>query len=623
MGNSQKAPLKEKPLPAQQVSIQELADGSLVLRSPEPFRGFEATLPERFARVAEDTPDAVFLTDAAVDGGRRTLTFREAKRRSDAIGAALLARGLGPERPLMILSGNSIEHALMLFGGMAAGVPVVPVSPGYSLMSRDHTKLKHVYELVRPAMVFAQSDGPFSSALRALDLSDTEVVVAESNCSFDRSTPFEDLSALGDEPSRRKRVEHTDADAPALYLFTSGSTAMPKAVIYTQRTIATGMEMTSQVLFRERMEADWTPPPRSRHAVDWLPWHHISGSTMLWSSASLGTTLHIDGGRPAPGQFDKTLSLLRTVSPCFYMNVPVGYRMLVAELEEDANLRRTFFADLDFLLYGAASLPADIYTRMQDLAVQTIGRRLLFLSAYGSTETCGSVTFTYFECDPTGLLGLPVPGVEIKLVPHGRVYECRVRGPNVTPGYLGSEPAKENAFDAEGFLRTGDLVDWAVPDRPEMGLAYVGRLAEEFKLSSGTWVSGSMIRAAVIDAAAPLVSEAVVVGPNRDFVALLIWLNEVGCRAKDDAFDPEQPWDSDAVVGEIRTAIDGYNERNTGSSKRVARITLITEPLSSDAGELSDKGSVNHRAVRERRAETVELLYSDPPGVEVISFESF
>jgi feruloyl-CoA synthase len=378
--------------------------------------------------------------------------------------------------------------------------------------------------------------------------------------------------------------------------------------------------MSDQILSQEIDEAFNADPEATRHVVDWLPWHHISGSTMLWGAVYSGVTFHIDSGRPVPGQFHPTLDLLRTVSPCFYLNVPVGYRMLVAELERDPELRRTFFADLDFLLYGAASLPADIYTRIQELAVATVGQRLLFLSAYGSTETCGSVTFTYFECNPTGMLGLPVPGVDIKLVPHDRAYECRVKGVNVTPGYLGPLAQTTEAFDAEGFLRTGDLVDWADPDRPEMGLAYVGRLAEEFKLGSGTWVLGSAIHDAVIDAAAPLIAEASVVGPNRESVAVLAWLDEGECRARDEAFEPNRPLRSESIAGGLRSAIDRYNRQNPGSSRRIARLMLMTEPLSGDAGELSDKGSVNHRAVRERRAAAIERLYADVPGDDVLSF---
>jgi feruloyl-CoA synthase len=435
-----------------------------------------------------------------------------------------------------------------------------------------------------------------------------------------RSTPFDELVAPRDGADGGRIPDPPDMDAPALYLFTSGSTGMPKAVIHSPRNIAAGTAMSNQVLFREQFSDDWTPPATSRHTVDWLPWHHISGSTMLWGAVNAGTTLHIDAGRPLPGQFDKTLELLRTVSPCFYLNVPVGYRMLVAELERDDDLRRTFFADLDFLMYGAASLPADIYVRMQELAVETVGHRLLFLSAYGSTETCGSVTFTYFECDPTGLLGLPVPGVEIKLVPHDRAYECRVKGANVTQGYLGFEAAGHHLFDEDGYLRTGDLVDWVDPHRPEMGLRFAGRLAEEFKLSSGTWVSGSALRNAVIDAAAPLVAEASVVGPNRDSVAVLVWLNEAECRARDAAFDPERPWESKAVTGDIRSAVEAYNDHNTGSSRRIARLMLMTDPLSGDAGELSDKGSVNHRMVRELRAAVIERLYSEEPGAGTMCF---
>ncbi|MBW2369192.1 MAG: AMP-binding protein [Deltaproteobacteria bacterium] len=600
------------------IDVTRLQDGTCLLKSPLALDDYRPTLLHYLVEHANRQPDAAFLAQRDQKGEWQYLNFREAEQQISQVCRSLAGRHITSDRPVMLLSGSSIDHALFRLGAMAAGIPAVPVSPGYSLMSTDYAKLKYVFNLIDPGMVFVEDGEQFAKALHALDLKDTELVVSRPGKIDIAHTPMGTLGSGGNEDKLGPVLDQIDPDQPATLMFTSGSTGMPKAVIHTHRMICSATVMTRQII-----NADGQPvaglQKRSR-SVSWLPWHHVSGTSALYSTIILGGTLYIDKGKPVPGLFDETLRNLKEISSSFYVNVPVGYRMLVEALESDPQLRRTFFKDLHLLIYGAASLPADVYDRIEALAVEEIGERIMFISAYGSTETTNSITYTYFECDPTGFLGLPVPGIEIKLVPCTDAYELLVRGPNITPGYYRQDELKSEIFDSEGFFRTGDLVTWADPEDYNKGLAFAGRVAEEFKLITGTWVSGGNIRTNVIDVVSPLIGEAVVCGLDRSCIAVMAWLNRAECRATETGFDPDAPGDSAVIVKRIESHIREYNGKNKGSSLRIARMMLMTTPLSSDAGELSDKGSVNQRAVWRNREADVERLYAETPEAGVLCF---
>lgn len=580
-------------------------DEAVILRCARQLGSYPNRIGDHLYHWAENTPERDFLAERRNDPGWRTVNYPDALAGVEAIAQALIDRGLSPERPVMILSGNSINFALLSLAAMHAGIPYVPVSPAYSLLSSDFAKLKYIAGLVQPGLIYVEDYGPFHKALASIPDTGAEIVCV--GASVKGTTPFSELRATRPSASVRTAFTAVTPDTVAKILFTSGSTGGPKGVINTQRMLCSNQQTQLQLWPFLREE----PPV----IVDWLPWHHTFGGNFVFGLVlSNGGTLYIDAGRPLPGRFEQSLANLQEVAPTIYLNVPAGFDMLAHHLEQDQPFRAHFFSRQRLLFYAAASLPQSLWGRLDKLAKQTRSEPVPLLSAWGATETGPLATETYEPSSRAGLIGLPVPGVELKLVPAGDKKEIRVRGPNVTPGYWKRPELNADAFDAENYWRTGDAVKFADPEDPSQGLLFDGRISEEFKLMTGTWVHTETIRLAIIECCNKLVQNAVVTGQDREAVGLLLLLNTAACRR----IAPELPADAGlaeaschpAVRDYIHGQICAYNRDHPAGSTRIARALLLTEPLSLDAGEITDKGSVNQRGVLARRSALVEGLYN-------------
>jgi feruloyl-CoA synthase len=598
------------------IAVERRPDGVIVLKSRIPLKAYEKHIPASLAKWARETPDRIWL---AQRGGPerqwRKLSYGEAKRTVDALTQGLLNLKLEPGRPVAILSGNSIEHALMTQASMQARFPAAPVSPAYSLMSHDHVKLKYLFDLIKPALVMVQDGPTFEKALKALDLTGVIVVHVARPCDGIDSIAFADLAATPLTGDVEVSIAAITPDTVGKLLFTSGSTGMPKAVINTQRMMCANAAMMMQVRPRE------TNGPQSTY-LDWMPWNHTMGGNALFNPVlTEGGTLYIDDGRPMPGMIEETLRNLREISPTYYANVPAGYAALAAAMEKDDALCRGFFKNLGLMAYGGARLPDDLYERMQSLAVRATGERIVFYTGWGSTETAPTSTGTYWDTERVGLIGLPFPGVELKMVPSGSKYELRLRGANVTPGYFGQPDLTSAAFDEEGFYCIGDAGIFVDPDDPVQGIIFAGRVMEDFKLTTGTFVHVGSLRTDAIAAATPVVQDALVAGQDRPFVGLLAWPNLHACRqivGNQDA-SYEDVVRHPEVLACLKQGLQAHNRSTEGaSSLRIARAILMTEPASIDGNELTDKGYINQRAGLERRAALVERLYAERPGEDVI-----
>src|SRR5262245_32083225 len=580
------------------VDLERRADGSLVLRSSQPLAPTVRATSEWLVQWAARAPGRTFLAERAGDRWR-TLTYAEVLDAARRVGQALLDRGLGPERPVAILSDNGIDHALLALGAMHAGIPVAPVSPAYSLMSKDFAKLKAIFALLRPGLVYCSDPTRFAPALAAASATATPIA-----------------ALLDTTPGARVdgAFAQIAPDTIAKILFTSGSTGTPKGVVNTHRMLCSNQQMAAQVwpFLEDR------PPV----LVDWLPWNHTFGGNFCFNMVLRnGGTLYIDGGKPAPGLAETTARNLREVSPTAYFNVPRGFDLLLPFLERDAELRASFFRDLEFVFYAAAALPQNLWERLEKVAHRA-GVAPAMSSAWGSTETAPLATAVHWAIDRAGVIGVPVPGCELKLVPADGKLEARVRGANVTPGYYRSEALTRGAFDEEGFYRIGDAVRFADPADPARGLVFDGRVAEDFKLSSGTWVSVGALRVKLIAACDPLVQDAVITGHNRAEPGALVFLNPIAARAlcPDAPADATPAWFAAqaAVRAKIAAALGRIAAEAVGSSMHPARALVLGEPASIDANEITDKGYINQRAVLERRASLVERLHADPAGGDVI-----
>jgi feruloyl-CoA synthase len=578
------------------VDVERRADGSIILSSPYPMAGPVVQLGHYMRHWAGKTPDLPFLAQRLGDGWQH-LTFAAARRQADGISQALLDRGLGPDRPLMILSPNSLRHGALTYGAMQVGIPVAPVSPAYCLMSQDFAKLRHIFDLVAPAMIFIEDRAPFGPALDSLDLNGVEVLDAAGFDALAATTPGGAVAAAYDE---------VGPGSVAKYLFTSGSTGLPKGVINTQGMLCANMAQLQQI---------WpflteSPPV----LLDWLPWNHTFGGNIVINNAlANGGTLHIDGGKPAPGLIETTVDNIRHASPSLYYNVPAGFAALLPFLEDDADLAESFFCRLNLIFYAGAALPQDLWQRLEAVSLATTGQKVAMVSAWGSTETAPMATAVHWHIDRAGVIGLPVPGTEVKMVPNGGKMELRVRGPHITPGYLKRPDLTAEAFDGEGFYRIGDAGRFADEGAPVKGLMFDGRVAEDFKLTTGTWVNCGGLRLAALTATAPVLQDVVVAGHDRDFVSLLAWPNLAGCRAflGDDM-------EGGGLRRHIKDSLTAHNRANPGSSTRIGRLLLLSAPPSVDANEITDKGYINQRAVLENRAGEVERLYAETPDDEII-----
>jgi feruloyl-CoA synthase len=564
---------------AAKVELEKRADGSMLLRSPQKLGAYARCVTEWLVQWSDRAPERVFLAERGKGDAWRKLTYRETYGAVRRIAQALLDRNLNAERPVAILSDNSIDHALLTLGAMHVGVPVAPISPAYSLMSKDFGKLKTIFELIQPGLVFTADPQKFAPALAALGAK--PVSVAE-------------MLETNPGSTQEREFAKVRPETVAKILFTSGSTGIPKGVINTHRMLCANQQMLAQAwpLVEQR------PPV----VVDWLPWNHTFGANHNFNLVLRnGGTMYVDGGKPVPGLVETTARNLKEVAPTMYFNVPRGYDLLLPFLEKDAELRRNFFRDLDVLFYAAAALPQNLWDRLIRLSKAENNTKLAMLSAWGSTETSPLATSVHFPMERAGVIGLPVAGCELKLVPAAGKLEVRVRGQNVTPGYHKRPELTKAAFDEEGFYRIGDAVRFADPADPAQGIVFDGRVAEDFKLSTGTWVHVGALRIALIAAGDPLIQDAVITGHDRSEVGALVFLSPVAKQL---------------APQEIRARLSKVLKKMPGtSSTRPARLLVMSEPPSIDANEITDKGYMNQRAVLERRAALVEKLYRDDPEV--------
>jgi feruloyl-CoA synthase len=607
------APVRPARIATPDAVVDRRADGTTYVRSRQALGSYSATLTDRLAHWAAEAPDRTFLARRGADGDWRRLTYADALLRARRVAQALVERGLSAERPVAILSGNGIEHAVLALGAMYAGVPYAPVAPASALASRDQATLRHVLDLLRPGVVFAAEGEAFAHVLPNVH-PDAEVVVADGSAARLGATPFDALEATAAGDAAEAARAATGPDTVAKVLFTSGSTGRPKGVITTQRMLCANQEMLRTVMTFLAAE----PPV----LCDWLPWNHVFGGSHNFGIALYnGGTLYIDDGRPTPAGIAETVRNLREVASTAYFNVPRGYEMLVPHLRADAALRERFFSRVEILFYAAAGLGQRFWDELQALAVEACGERIRMVTGLGATESAPFALCVASDDARAGMVGLPVPGVELKLVPNGAKLEARLRGPNVTPGFWGDHDRTRAAFDDEGFYRLGDALVWVDPDDPAKGLAFDGRLDEDFKLSTGTWVSVGPLRARLLGHLAPYAQDVVIAGHDREAAAALVFPNVAACRA----LCPERPADSpSALLGraEVRETfarlLGDAAAQATGSSTCVDRAILLDEPPSLDALEITDKGSINQRAVLRHRAALVEELYAAAPGPRVI-----
>jgi len=595
------SPVRSIPLGAADVQIERRANGSVLLRSPHALGAYPGKITERLVHWAREAPDRAFIAQREAGGAWRTLSYVEAFAQACAIGQALLDRGLSAERPVAILSDNDIEHALLALACMHVGIAYVPVSPAYSLISTDFGKLRQAFRLLTPGLVFAVNTERFAQAIEAAVSPETEVVVTHHQAHGRAATPFGALQATSPTAAVERASAAVGPDTIAKFLLTSGSTGQPKAVINTQRMLCSNQQMLVQSLPSLRE----TPPV----LVDWLPWNHTAGGNHNFGLVLYnGGTLYIDDGKPVPGQIEKTVRNLRDVAPTIYFNVPRGYEALLPFLREDAALRKTFFSRLGLLQYAAAVLPQPIWEAYEELAIRTCGERILWITGYGATETAPAAMFTNRGAARAGTVGLPVDGVQMKLTPLADKLEARFRGPSITPGYWRAPELTAAAFDEEGYYRTGDALRFLDPADPQQGLEFDGRTTEDFKLTTGTWVSVGPLRSRINAAGSPYIQDTVITGHDRDDLGALVFPNPEACKA----MRPE----------ELRTRLQAVFDRlalqSTGSSTRIARVLIMETLPSIDASEVTDKGSINQRAVLQHRAALVEELYAEPRSPRVL-----
>ncbi len=609
-------PFKPLPMLPPKIYSQRRGDGSYIIRSLYDLGPMHRSIAHLLEERANQHPTRNFIGQRTPQGPWRYITYGEANAQANAVAQALLDRKLGPDTPLLILSSNSIEHAVMMLGAMKARVPVAPVSVAYSLFSQDHGKLRHVESLTKPKMVFVDNGPLYAKALKALDLSTVEVVSLVAAPEIP-STSYESLLQTNAGPAVRDSMDKIDHDTVAKYLFTSGSTGMPKGVVQTHRM------MCAVIAGQESLRSEPADPAEIPQSLEWMPWNHISAGNIGFNgNMNAGGTVHLDNGKPIPGMFDETIRNLREISPLVFGSAPIAFTMLADTMERDDALRDKFFAKLRYMGYGGATLSDDLYERMQALAIKATGNRIPLTTMYGATETQG-ITVVHWLTERVGLIGLPLPGITLKLVPNGQKLEVRVKGPTVTPGYLNRPDLTEAAFDEEGFYKLGDAAKFVDEHEPAKGLIFDGRVTEDFKLSSGTWVSVGTLRAEIVSAVSPLIQDCVIAGLDKEYVSVLAWPNVAAARqicADANLKTPDEIVRSSAVVAFVRDRLQKHNKSAGGSSGKVSRIMLMTEPPSIDGHEITDKGYVNQRATLDRRAKLVAALYDKtaPPDVIVV-----
>jgi feruloyl-CoA synthase len=608
-------PLRPISFGALGVTVDRRDDGTIYLRPATPLGDYPPRITDCLHHWAREAPERVFMAERAASGGWREVTYAQMLQAARRIASALLARGLSAERPVVILSGNSVDHALLAFGALYAGIPFAPVSPAYSLISKDFGKLGYLIKLLTPGLVFVDDADGFADAIRLNVPLDTEVVVSRGALPDRGVTMLSDLLATPEAAGLDAAHDAIGPDTIAKFLLTSGSTGNPKAVINTQRMLC-----ANQIMLRDTLSFLKDEPPV---IIDWLPWNHtFGGNHNIGLTLFNGGSMYLDDGKPTPSGIEATIRNLREIAPTVYFNVPKGYESLLPYLRDDQALRAKFFSKLHAMFFSGAGLSPYVWDSLDALSVQATGVRIPMLTGLGATETSPFFMSVTPVTSRSGHVGLPVPGNDAKLVPNNGKLEVRARGPNITPGYWRQPELTAKAFDDEGYYIFGDALKPVDPDDLGRGFDFDGRLSEDFKLGSGTWVSVGPLRARLISACAPLVRDVVIAGINRNELSALVILDLDGCRL----INPTLPLNDLAAAAADPLIREAFRERlvrfmagATGSSTRIARAVLLDTPLSIDRGEVTDKGSVNQRAVLEHRADLIEAIYAGSGDAKLIA----
>ena len=577
----------------------ELGGGAFLLRSPEPLQPYARCIGVWVERWALETPRAVALMERDAEGAWHQVTYSALRQAVGAIGQALIDMELPPGRPVVVLSDNSVHHAMLMLAAMHVGRPVCTVSSAYSRFTKDYTKIASILCTLEPGLVYASDAAVYGPAVQAAAV-DAPVVFSAHADGVAGAQPFDRLLATAETPAVQQAYAQITPDDHAKYLLTSGSTGHPKVVINTHRMLCANQQMIVQAWRFLEIEKPVI--------VDWLPWSHtFGGNHNLNMVLRNGGTLVIDEGRPAPGLIEKSVCNLREMRPTLYFNVPRGFDMLLPFLEQDEPLARDVLSRLRLVFYAGAALPQASWERLEAVARRVRSEPVWFTTSWGATETAPAVTSAHWKLDRAGVIGLPLPGTELKFLPNGGKLEMRVRGVAVFPGYRNAPELTAEAFDEEGYYKIGDAGYLVDPGRPEQGVVFDGRVAEDFKLSTGTWVSVGTLRVRLVSALAPYAQDAVITGHDRDEVGALIFLTP---QAK--ALGPE------GLAAQVRAALNALRCEGSGSSHSPARAMLLAEPPNADAGEITDKGYINQRAVLSRRAADVQALYAQPSDPRVI-----
>jgi feruloyl-CoA synthase len=596
--------------------IDRRPDGTVYLRNPTPLGPYPVALTDRLVEWAGKAPERTLAAQRDASGTWQHLTYADALDRVLRVGQALLARGLSAERPIVILSGNSLDHLVLSLAAMHAGIPFAPIAPAYSLQAREFDALRFVLDQMQPGLVFAADTTLFQRALAAVLPAGVEVVGSPSGGAGYPATPFDTLLDTAVTPDVERAHAGVTGDTVAKILFTSGSTGRPKAVINTQRMLCSNQEM-----IRTAMAFLADEPPV---ICDWLPWNHtFGGNHNMGLVLYNGGTLYIDEGKPTPDGMAATIRNLRDVAPTAYYNVPRGYEMLMPYLKGDAEFRRHFFSRVKLLFYAAAGLGQRFWDELRDVALDACGEEIMMLTGLGATESSPYAISTGSDGALSGRIGLPVPGVEVKLSPVGSKLEARLRGPNITPGFFRQPELTAASFDEEGFYKLGDAVRWVDETDPALGLVFDGRINEDFKLSTGTWVSVGPLRVRFLQHFGGLAQDVVIAAPDRAGITALVFPAFDACAALAPDLPagatPHQVASHPAVRAKMSALLEDFARQQTGSATTVARMILLTTRPSLDAREITDKGSLNQKAVLTNRAALVDDLYADPPPAHVIA----
>jgi feruloyl-CoA synthase len=595
-------------------NVEKRTDGSYILRSPEPLQPYQRCYTEALVHWARKAPDRTFLARRNNQGEWVHLTYADALERVLHIAQGLLNRNLSAERPLMILSENSIESALMMLAAQHVGIPFAPVSPAYSLLSRSADRVQHAVRLLTPGLVFAQQANRYAHAIEKAIPNNLELIFVEGNLEGRPCTAFNDLEQTPITEQVEIAHQSVTTETIAKFLFTSGSTKLPKAVVNTHGMLTSNQQMIIQCYVFAKDE-----PPI---LVDWLPWHHTAaGNNNFGVVLFNGGTMYIDDGKPTPDGMAQTIRNLREIPSTIHYTVPKGLEMLAHAMKNDAILREQFFKNLKLIFPCGAGLPGPLKETIDQQAVQTVGMRIPMTTSLGQTETAPFAITAHVPNWQAGVIGNPAPGCEVKLAPVADKLEVRYKGPNITPGYWRQPELTAEAFDEEGYFCSGDAATFIDPNHPEEGLRFDGRIAEDFKLISGTWVNVGTLRSAVIEAGAPYIHDAVITGHDRDELGMMLFLLPTASALSPTLHDnatTQEIADNPDVQHWAQNLLNKLGDKATGSSNRLTRAIILRDPPVMELGEMTDKGSINQRTVLRTRAELVEQIYSDSPNTTVL-----